>query len=845
MNRSYLIFLFAAVFIFGCTHGSNVIPTLPEDQSGTPPIIQAAPDISGNRVMFGYWDVTIDLVKEKVVLAPNREVALHLNALKLLEKSPCADCLAFDNISVSNDNIVSATVRIKHPMAPTKNLVAFDVRGIFITPANFEFGNAGRKIAFGDNLPLMQSPDGYTALFNPYDFPSGGISNPLFAYYPGKFASPVGQNGSQVATLNPFVAFGKNLPRRAFGYQDDPWLNNGVHIQAPLMDTELKFGYAVDASWMKVDVVNDPLVDFPPEANCLEAYEITYNLSEPLPPYPGGETTIDVLVKDHQGTDTIDTVTMEAPDIFFGQKFLTLSEVTVDGFALYSGKLVNEYGVMDKTLPFLITVKDIKTDPNFGIMPAYNVSFINTNIGWAQTWGGTGIDSANAVKVDAWNNVYVTGQFSGNVDFNPGVGIENHYAEQGAFLTKFDPMGEFRWVVVWAEGAGSEAVAHDIAIADNGTVYVTGSFDGTVDFGGGGTSASVDGDQDAFLAQYSKDGEFGWVETWGAEEYDGGFGVDTPDAGGVYVSGTFSNKVDFDPGTGTNWHTSNGKEDIFVSRFYSNGTHVWTSTFGGEGVDFSESLSVDDEGNAVYITGGFTFHIDFDPGTFVDLKQSKGGLDCYLTKLSTNGNYQWTRTWGGPKHDACHTVGVTPQGMVAAAGEFRDSVDFDTGPGDLTLDPPEELASFVSIHSFNGQFMTAKAWGAVEIPPPDTEPDRPKEPVNALAFDKDGNLYVTGYFSGAVDFDPDAGVVVESSNGGWDAFVTKFDSTGSHLWTHAWGGQGDDRGMGIALSSNRGIYIAGFFHSTVDFDPTGGTDSHASQGESDAYLVKYSPDGDW
>jgi len=154
-------------------------------------------------------------------------------------------------------------------MAPTKNLVAFDLRGIFVTPGNFEFGNAGRKIAFGENLPLVQSPDGYTMLFNPYDFPSGGVTNPLFAYYPGKFASPVGQNGSQVATLNPFIAFGKNLPRRAFGYQDDPWLDDGIKIQAPLTDTELKFGYAIDASWMQVDAVNDPLVDFPLEANCL------------------------------------------------------------------------------------------------------------------------------------------------------------------------------------------------------------------------------------------------------------------------------------------------------------------------------------------------------------------------------------------------------------------------------------------------------------------------------------------------------------------------------------------------------------------------------------------------
>jgi len=178
---------------------------------------------------------------------------------------------------------------------------------------------------------------------------------------------------------------------------------------------------------------------------------------------------------------------------------------------------------MDKSVPFLITVKDIMADPNFGIMPAYNVSFIDTNIGWAQTWGGAGVDSANAVKVDSQNNVYVTGQFSGDVDFDPGDGVENHYAEQGAFLTKFDPMGEFRWVVVWAEGAGSEAVAHDIAIADNSTVYVTGAFDGTVDFGGG-TSASVDGTEDAFLAQYSKDGELGWVATWGADGYDGDSG---------------------------------------------------------------------------------------------------------------------------------------------------------------------------------------------------------------------------------------------------------------------------------------------------------------------------------
>jgi len=843
MTRSYPILLAVAVFIFGCGHNSQSIPTLPDDQPGTPLVRQSTDQLLSNRVLFGYYDVTIDLVDEKVILTPNRQIALHFNALKMLEESPCSDCLVFDNVSVDDGNVVGARVKIKHPMAPTKKLVVFDVRGIFITAGNFEFGNGGRKIAFHETLPLMLGTDGYTVLFNPLDFPYGGVANPLFAYYPGRFSSPASGDGSQVATLNPYTSFGTELPRRMFGASDEPWIQAGVSIQAPVTANELKFGYAINASWMKLDEVDDPLTDFPPEANCLEAYQVTYVTDEDLPPYPGGETGIDVYVYDHQGIETIDTVTMEAPDIFWGQAPLTFQNEEQDGAAHYTGTLVNEYGVIDAVLPFLITVKDIETDPNFGILPAYDISFIDVNIGWAQTWGGAGVDAANSVKVDDYNNVYVTGQFSGNVDFDPGDGVEAHYAEQGAFFSKFDPLGEFLWVIIWGEGTGGDAVAHDISIAPSGEIYVTGSFNNTVDFGSG----PIEGIRDAFLVKYSKDGEFRWVKTWGADEYDGGFGVDTPEEGGVYVSGTYAGTVDFDPGSGYETYVSNGKQDIFVSRFYSNGEQVWTRTFGGAGVDFSECLSVSDDGGSVFVTGAFAEHMDFNPTTGIDIRLSNGGLDCFVTKFSTSGNYFWTRTWGGPKHDACHTVGATAQGMVVTAGEFRDAADFDTGPGDLTIDPPGELASFVSMHSWNGEFMTAKAWGAVEDPPPDQgDGEEPgKEPVNALAFDQDGNLYVTGYFAGCVDFDPDAGEALEWSNGGWDAFVTKFDSTGSHLWTIARGGPGDDRGMGIAVSRNRGVYMAGFFHDSVDFDPSSGTDNHSSLGESDAFLVKYSPDGDW
>ena len=92
----------------------------------------------------------------------------------------------------------------------------------------------------------------------------------------------------------------------------------------------------------------------------------------------------------------------------------------------------------------------------------------------------------------------------------------------------------------------------------------------------------------------------------------------------------------------------------------------------------------------------------------------------------------------------------------------------------------------------------------------------------SVAIDSSGNSYVTGWFSGTVDFDPGAGVDSHTSNGFYDVFLSKFDQNGNFIWARTWGGPGDDYAYSVAADYVGNVYVAGSFLDTVDFDPAQG-----------------------
>ncbi len=107
--------------------------------------------------------------------------------------------------------------------------------------------------------------------------------------------------------------------------------------------------------------------------------------------------------------------------------------------------------------------------------------------------------------------------------------------------------------------------------------------------------------------------------------------------------------------------------------------------------------------------------------------------------------------------------------------------------------------------------------------------------VIAMAVDASGNRYVTGHFSGTLDFNPGVGADVKASQGtSIDVFITRFNADGSYAWTQTFGGSGDDYPSGIAVSGTA-VYVSGHFASQdAGF---GGLGSVACVGEVNAFIL--------
>ena len=81
------------------------------------------------------------------------------------------------------------------------------------------------------------------------------------------------------------------------------------------------------------------------------------------------------------------------------------------------------------------------------------------------------------------------------------------------------------------------------------------------------------------------------------------------------------------------------------------------------------------------------------------------------------------------------------------------------------------------------------------------------------------NIYFTGNFNGAVDFDPGQGTANLTTNGLDDAFIVKLDLNGNFVWVKQFGGTGSDKIWDIDIDIDGNIYTTGHFGNTVDFDP--------------------------
>jgi len=458
---------------------------------------------------------------------------------------------------------------------------------------------------------------------------------------------------------------------------------------------------------------------------------------------------------------------------------------------------------------------------------------------WAKNAGGPGeYCLGNSINTDINGNVYVAGTFSGTIDFDPGPGIfeVSSVTEQDAYLLKLDINGGFIWVrnmglsassivldgagniyvtgiyyddgnfgtfpltnnghtdifvckldsdgnFLWAQGIGGPEYEYSNSItlepsADGHDVYVTGSYQSTVDFdpGVGVTPlSSVAGSDDVFVLKLDEDGSFLWARSMGGTESETGNSISVH-MGKVFLTGYFNdtspNDADFDPNGGTAYLVSNGEQDIFICSLTKDGDFDWAKQIGGLGHDYGNSITADASGN-VYTTGSFYYPdpVDFDPGPGIfELTATGNPEDIFILKLDPAGDFVWAKSMeslGGDSNGVGYSITASTTGDIYVAGHFYGAVDFDPDPAVtffLTSDPGP---IFISKYSSAGDLVWASAYGG-----------HSNDVANSIVLDIVGNTYVTGSFQGTdVDFDPGNCVFNLSAVGQPDIFIQKIGTT--------------------------------------------------------------------
>lgn len=283
------------------------------------------------------------------------------------------------------------------------------------------------------------------------------------------------------------------------------------------------------------------------------------------------------------------------------------------------------------------------------------------------------------------------------------------------------------------------------------------------------TYSQGSGESDLWLVKVDASGNMQWNKTFGGAQEDVGYSlVQSNDGGYAIVGSTIS--------------YGSGGNDIWLIKTDSSGNLQWDKTYGGAGDDYGWNLEKTSDGG--YLITGYT------------TSYGSGMNDGWIIKVDSQGNIQWSQTFGGSGSDATLQGIQTSDGGYAFTGYTNSS---GAGKADLWL---------VKISS-TGSLEWDKTYGGIF-----------DECGYALVQTSDGGYTIVGETAS-----------YGSSGHAGDVWLLKVDSEGNKLWSQTYGGSAEDAGWDLIQTSDGGYAITGY------------TYSKSSDGSSDVWLIKTDSDG--
>ena len=322
------------------------------------------------------------------------------------------------------------------------------------------------------------------------------------------------------------------------------------------------------------------------------------------------------------------------------------------------------------------------TPVNPGSEDAFLVKYSNQGVfQWARQFVSNDYTRPSSLIIDHSGNIFIAGTFKGLCDFDPGSGTQNVNAlDEDIFVLKLNSSGNYVNVIRIGTSTPIASLQEVSAIDRDaaGNIYLSGRFEGTVDFdpSAGNQFITSIGQNDFYLARYTNALQLAWVYGFGSSNQEGN--IDHKVFGSeIWIAGDFEGSLNLDLKSGQHLVNSNGAKDVFFARYSLSANFELAESFGGSGNDIALSLDVFNP-DSILITGQFEGSVDFNPSSTVSfLLSASSSKSLFFASYNSNGNLNAASKITGNNDISANKIRSDQEGNVYVGGQLKGSANFD------------------------------------------------------------------------------------------------------------------------------------------------------------------------
>jgi len=327
--------------------------------------------------------------------------------------------------------------------------------------------------------------------------------------------------------------------------------------------------------------------------------------------------------------------------------------------------------------------------------------------------------------------------------------------------------GGSSWSGIRMVGTSSSDTATRVHIGSDGSVIIAGQTQGTL------PNNTKLGNNDAYVAKYSANGNLLWIKQFGSDKNETVQGLAIDPQGNVGVAGSSDGSL---PNNTLNGVVS----DAYVAKLNgSTGQVIWIHQFGSTATDVATGLAVDGSGN-FYASG----YVQAATSAALPGNTAKGGNDAFIAKITPGGTREWLKQLGTNSDDLAYAVWVDSSGTSYTVGTTTGTFAGNTSAGGLD--------AFLVKYNSSGVEQWVEQIGTSGA-----------DALNVVDVDSSGHIVVAGSTTGTYP--------MQVSQGGNDLVVAKVDKDSRNLiWVLQDGSSANDYATGVAIDGNQMIYVAGY-----------------------------------